>query len=68
MRSSVRSRRWAAVRLVDFDQLCEAAAWSNDLDQLAEILEVDPDLVSTRIDLLSVEEKEVLGCLSAEDL
>ena len=66
-RTELRARRWAASRLVDFDQLREVAAWSEDLAQLAEILDVDPDLLSTRIDLLSVEEKEVLGCPSAED-
>ena len=66
-RTEQRARRWAAARLVDFDLLCDAFAWTDDLGQVAEMLDVDPDLVSTRIGLLSAEEREVLNAIGAKD-
>ena len=60
-RTEQRARRWAAGRLVDFDRLCEAAAWTDDVCQMAEMLDVDPDLVSTRLAYLSPEERSILS-------
>lgn len=60
-RTELRARRWAAIRLVSFDDLLEAVAVTPYFHEIAEMLEVDPDLLATRVDLCTESEQQLLG-------
>ncbi len=59
-RQELRARRWAAVRLVSAEQILEAVMWTPYLHEVAELLDVDPDLVEIRVELMTLEERRLL--------
>jgi hypothetical protein len=59
-RMEFRARRWAAHRLIDFGDLLGAVVGACSIDEAAELLEVDSDLVRLRVSLLSDEELRML--------
>lgn len=56
-RTELRARRWAAIRLVELGPLMDATRWTTRLDDIAALLNVEPDLVTTRIEMLTEEEQ-----------
>ena len=60
-RSEQRARRWAAVRLIEFEQLIEVLEWSDEFGQVAELLEVEADLLAARLETLSESEAAKLA-------
>lgn len=59
-RQELEAVRWAAIRLITFEDLLEAVTWTPWFSEVAEILDVDSDLLSARVDLLSEDEKRLL--------
>ena len=59
-RMELRARRWAAIRLVTVDQILEAVRWTPYLHEVAELLDVDPDLLAVRVELMSDEDRLLL--------
>jgi hypothetical protein len=57
-----RAKRWAAVRLVELGNLKAALRGSNNLSEVAEALEVDPELLEVRLRWLDDKERRELGC------
>lgn len=64
-RQELRARRWAAVRLIDVDQILEAVKWTPYLHEVAELLDVDPDLLAVRVELMDDEERTLLEAMLA---
>jgi len=60
-RMDLRARRWGAIRLIDVEQILEAVRWTPYLHEVAELLDVDPDLLAIRVELMSDEERTLLN-------
>lgn len=65
-RMELRARRWAAIRLISAEQILEAVIWTPYLHEVAELLDVDPDLLMVRVELMTDDERSLLDEALAE--
>lgn len=61
-RLELRAHRWAAVRLVDLQELKAALRGADSIFEVAEALEVDPELLEVRLRWLDDKERRELEC------
>lgn len=60
-RQEERARRWAAIRLVSIADVLEALRATGNLFEVAEELQVDPELLELRLRWLTDDEKQTIG-------
>ena len=68
-RQELRAKRWAAVRLVELEDLAEAIAGAPSWFEVAETLDVDPELLEIRVaSLTDAERSDLLGMVGRREL
>lgn len=68
-RQELRAKRWAAARMVEIEDLAEAMAGAPTWFEVADALEVDPELLEIRVaGLTDTERRQLLGMVGRREL